>query len=270
MAFPSDLVRTKNWGSEILTDSDLEGQFDLIINWVMAALNATTGHAHDGSSNNGPKIPIGSLTVASQAQGDTITATSSSAWGRVAKGTANQLYQMNAGATSPEWVDYSTFVTSSNALAGSVVQVVSTQSGSMTTGTTVLPWDDTVPQNTEGDQVMSLAITPKSATNKLKIDVVVHFSNNTSGANRVTAALFQDSTASALAAGCHDKNSNENDLIHEICFSHYMTSGTTSSTTFKVRLGASAASTTTFNGEAGARFLGGVMASSITITEIKV
>ena len=61
MAYPSDLARTKNWGTEILTDADLEGQFDLIINWVMAALDDTTGHAHDGTSNNGPKIDTGGI-----------------------------------------------------------------------------------------------------------------------------------------------------------------------------------------------------------------
>lgn len=103
MAWSSDLVRTKNWSTETLTDSDLEGQLDLIINWVMAAMNATTGHDHSGSANKGPKIPIGSLTVASQAQGDVIYASSSTAWTRLAKGTASQVLTMNAGATAPEW-----------------------------------------------------------------------------------------------------------------------------------------------------------------------
>lgn len=58
MAYPSDLSRTKDWGTEVLTDSDLEGQFDLIIDWVMAAMNATTGHKHDATSNEGPKINL--------------------------------------------------------------------------------------------------------------------------------------------------------------------------------------------------------------------
>jgi U3 small nucleolar RNA-associated protein 20 len=58
-------------------------------------------------------------------------------------------------------------------------------------------------------------------------------------------------------------------LISPICFSHYMTAGTTSSTTFRVRAGAAGAATTTFNGTAGARKFGGVASSSITITEYK-
>lgn len=268
MAFPSDLVRTKNWSSEVLTDSDLEGQFDLIINWVMAALNATTGHSHDGTANQGPEINITNLTVGSQAQGDLIYASSASAWARLAKGTANQILQMNAGATAPEWVGYSTFVTAANALAGSVVQTVNVQDGAVATGTTLIPFDDTIPQNTEGDQFMSLAITPTSATNKLKIDVVFNYGHSANlGA---IVALFQDSTANALA--CASEYMNTSSQLGNIKFTHYMTAGTTSSTTFKVRAGGhtGSAGTTTFNGQSSSRLFGGVLASSITITEIKV
>lgn len=54
--FPSDSIRTKNWGTEILTDSDLEAQLDLLHSYFQAALNSTTGHSHDGTSNQGPKL----------------------------------------------------------------------------------------------------------------------------------------------------------------------------------------------------------------------
>lgn len=106
MAWPSDLVRTKNWGSEILTDSDLEGQFDLIITWLMASLNASTGHTHSGSGNNGPKLSIASaLTVASQAQGDIIYASSASAWARLGAGTSGQFLKTQGAAANPIWAD---------------------------------------------------------------------------------------------------------------------------------------------------------------------
>ena len=59
-AYPSDLTRTKNWGTETLTDADLEGQLDLIIAWVMASLNSSTGHTHDGS-NKGAQIPTAGI-----------------------------------------------------------------------------------------------------------------------------------------------------------------------------------------------------------------
>lgn len=80
--------------------------------------------------------------------------------------------------------------------AGAVLQVVNTQTGVMSTGITTIPNDDTIPQNTEGAEVMTLAITPKSATSKLKIDVVANLAAATTG--NVIAALFQDSTANVL------------------------------------------------------------------------
>jgi hypothetical protein len=49
---------------------------------------------------------------------------------------------------------------------------------------------------------------------------------------------------------------------------HKMTAGTTSATTLKLRIGPQGAATITFNGTAGSQLFGGVMASSITITEI--
>lgn len=263
MAFPSDLARTKNWSTEVLTDADLEGQFDLIINWVMAALNSSTGHNHDGSSNQGPEINITNLTVSSQAQGDIIYASSASAWARLGAGTSGYFLKTQGAAANPIWA----VVNQDQSLAGSTVQRVNTQTGAVATGTTLIPYDDTIPQNTEGTEVMTLAITPGSATNKLKIDVVVHMDPATN-VDQCVAALFQDSTAGALACGW--TNGINASMPLQIKFTHYMAAGTTSSTTFKVRIGADNAGTFTFNGEASARKYGGVLASSITITEIKV
>lgn len=148
-----------------------------------------------------------------------------------------------------------------------VVQVVNTQDGAVATGSTVIPWDDTIPQNTEGDQYMSLSITPTNASNKLKIEVVWN-GTHSSATTRMIVALFQDTTANALAVSMQENSA----ATHLACvkFTHYMTAGTTSATTFKIRAGSSAAGTTTFNGSGGARLFGGVMSSSITITEIKV
>ena len=150
--------------------------------------------------------------------------------------------------------------------AHGTVQVVNTQTGAVNTGTTVFPNDDTIPQNTEGDEYMTLAITPTNASNKLKIDVVFVCSHTALGA--VVAALFQDSTANALAAAWHDVRATTAAVT--VKFTHYMAAGTTSETTFKVRGGGQGSGTLTFNGGAGVRKYGGVLASSITITEIKV
>lgn len=146
-----------------------------------------------------------------------------------------------------------------------IVQVVNTQTGAMATGTTAIPGDNTKPQITEGDQYMTLEITPTSATNKLLVDVV-WIGTNTNAGVYLIVALFQDSTADALACGLARPGAGG--YVETIHFTHYMTAGTTSATTFKVRAGGDTGATTTFNGSAGTALYNGTLASSITITEI--
>ena len=150
--------------------------------------------------------------------------------------------------------------------AGTILQVVNYQTGAVATGTGTIPIDDTIPQNTEGTQFMSLAITPKSTTSKLKIDVIWMGSSNYAGAVNIGIALFQDSNANALAAQFSTAAAQNYRVT--IPLTYYMASGTTSSTTFYVRAGGGGAGTTTINGYSGNREFGGVMASSITIIEI--
>jgi len=147
-----------------------------------------------------------------------------------------------------------------------VVQVVNVMSGAVATGNTTMPFDDSIPQNSEGVEWMTLAITPTSATNKLLIEVIANFSWATSVAG-FSAALFQDATAGALAA-VPMENIYAVDRPFQVILKHYMVTGTTSATTFKFRAGPHTTSVITFNGVASGRLYGGVMASSITITEI--
>ncbi len=174
--------------------------------------------------------------------------------------TAGYVLQGNGAGSDPSWVALST------STSGLVAQVVSTQTGAVATGTTTFPADDTIPQNTEGDEYITRSITPTNASSTLLIDVVWHGSNSFAGSSLMGVALFQDSTANALAAGfavVPSANAQVN-----VQFSHKMSAGTTSATTFKVRAGGNGAGTTTFNGSGGVRLYGGVVASSITITEI--
>lgn len=153
-----------------------------------------------------------------------------------------------------------------NAYADAAVgQVVSFETGAVNTGTTVFLGDDSIPQNTAGDEYMSLSITPKSATSKLVIEVVCHLSNG-GGLGQLVVALFQDSAANALAVMPSYQPAAQ--APQNIKFTHIMTSGTTSPTTFKVRGGAVFVGTTTFNGIGGVRSFGGALASSIVIREV--
>ena len=152
--------------------------------------------------------------------------------------------------------------------AGAVVQVVNVQTGAVATGTTSTPYDDTIPQKTEGNEFMTLAITPTNASNKLVIEVSANVAT-TGGGTTIQWCIFQDTTANALSMISTRGNDVANRL-QNATFRFYMAAGTTSETTFKVRIGTSGTTTVTLNGQSGDRKFGGSATSSITITEIKV
>jgi len=148
--------------------------------------------------------------------------------------------------------------------SGKVAQIVSTLVEAAATGTTSIPYDDTIPQNNEGNEYMTLAITPTNSSSVLRIDVKITSSNSTAGQN-TGVALFQDSTAGALASALQLTMGDTELQEHSI--NHTMTAGTTSETTFKVRAGRHSAGTFYFNSKGGTSYHGGVLFSSIIITE---
>lgn len=178
--------------------------------------------------------------------------------------------QQVVGTTAVQTITNKTFDTSNSfpSTIGRIVQQVRFKTGALATGTTLIPNDDTIPQITEGDEYMTLAITPSSATSILRVEVLINMSSSVLA--DIIAALFQDATASALAANLQSMSAaGASGFVNQLSISYDMVAGTTSSTTFRVRAGASSANTLTVNGFGGARKMGGVMYSSITITELR-
>lgn len=150
-------------------------------------------------------------------------------------------------------------------VSGEVVQVVIQPYAAVATGTTVIPRDNTIPQNTEGDEYMSRSITPKYADSTLIIETVAML--DSSVGNHKQSAIFRDSGADAIATGTtYQAASGAPDMVYVAAS---VSASSTASTTFKVRCGGSAAGTTTFNGVGGAGLFGTAVKSYIKITEIK-
>lgn len=149
--------------------------------------------------------------------------------------------------------------------SGSVIQVANYTTGTVATGTGVIPSDNTIPQTTEGTQFMSLGFTPLFSTSKLKI--TVKFNVAISASNAYIAALFRDETADAVAST--KVNVGANNVVNPNEIVAYINANAASLSTFYVRIGAVTAATTTFNGESAGQLLGGSFDSSITIEEIK-
>lgn len=158
-------------------------------------------------------------------------------------------------------------VTSPKVAAGISVQTVAVNSSAFASlGTNLIPYDDTIPQITEGTECLTLAITPKASANRLFIEARIFLGNSV--ANDLIGALFQDATVDALAANAVYQSGPNGGVT--LILTHDMAAGTTSSTTFRVRAGGNGAGTTYFNGPTASRKFGGITTSTIKIMEYKV
>lgn len=161
-------------------------------------------------------------------------------------------------------------VEDSGPATGDLVQQIQTSTTAAIAATTLLPADNTIPLQTEGDEILTLAITPTSATNRLFITFNLQSGITSLGAARIGAmALFQDATANAIAATFVEKNpaAGFGDSKAQN-FTHSMIAGTTAPTTFKVRVGPSVVGAT-INVNSATQFAGTIQ-TNLIIKEIEV
>ncbi len=149
-------------------------------------------------------------------------------------------------------------------LPGTTIQTRRNSTGAYAAGTTIIPVDDTIPQVTEGFQIMSQTIVPKFESSVLRINSSISVS--ASALARCSLALFKDGASDALSARTQKITSIQRTMI----LSHTELASTAVSQTWTTRIGPDDAKTVYFNGYLGARFFGGVMESYINIDEIMV
>jgi hypothetical protein len=157
---------------------------------------------------------------------------------------------------------------------GTVLQVAYAEL--LTSGTTssAIPADDTIPQNTEGTEILTLTMTPNFASSYLLVQVIANLSENTdvAGPQGAIAAIFRDSTADAIASNfalgdaLAGTANTFNVANFSFCFRVAATAAT--STTFKLRVGGETAVAMRWNGFGSSRRLGGSWRTSMTVTEI--
>lgn len=120
--------------------------------------------------------------------------------------------------------------------------------------TATIPWDDSIPQNTEGAEIMNVTITPKSATNLLEIDGLVHYSEDSNFSDYFVLAGFKDSTPSAFAsaasttAGTYCSPASGYTYVCQARIHAVIPAGTTSPTVIRLRAGANANGNVQING----------------------
>ena len=147
-------------------------------------------------------------------------------------------------------------------VSGDVLQIATYVSVDNISGSTALPYDNTLIQKTEGTEVMALSITPTANDNILIIEVIGNL--NSADEDNCGMSLFSDDSTDAIATVYDHCTSTD---PTQFTMRHKRVTGTTEAIKFKVRIGASNGGNYFFNGNAAGRIGGGVMSSTITITE---
>jgi hypothetical protein len=116
---------------------------------------------------------------------------------------------------------------------------------------------------------MSLAVTPTSAINSLLWKHVGNYAVAGSAVGSICAFFDTDVDANnALAAVCFTGGPGGSSQYSFATLEHVMRAGVITATTGRIRVGNTAGTTTTFNGQVGARTMGGVMGSRLSVEEV--
>lgn len=150
-------------------------------------------------------------------------------------------------------------------LPGRPVQQITYDISTMLTGTTVVPLDNTIPTNAEGDIYATQAITPQSAANLIRVGACGNFA--VSVAATIIAFLHQSGAAALAVAAVRQPNTG---VVCQIVIPDFVQlAAVTTAITYDLKAGPSTAGTVTFNGAAGAALFGGVYYSHMTIVELQ-
>jgi len=262
---------TAHVANTVLTAAALNNNFNAIVNQLngnieaanLANLAVSTAKIATGAVT-GPKIAMGS-----DALGDLLYHNGTN-YARLAGNTTTAkrfLTQTGDGSASaaPGW----NAILFSDLPSGAVVKVTSTVTGATASGATAIPYDDSTPlTDSEGFNFSGLdtSHTPLATTHVLIIEGIFHVAS--SAVADVIAALRQDSTSAAIATGIETADI-ANTEIYQVKLYHKMTAGTTSAISFKIYIGTNGGATIYLNGNSGGRKMGGILFSSLTVTEVK-
>ncbi len=151
--------------------------------------------------------------------------------------------------------------------AASAVAQVKTSSTSTTFTTTSggSTVDFTTPDNTVGAELLTVAITPTSASNYLEVEAIVQCAST--GAGIIAGTLFRD--AATVPFGGNLVTAGGASTNYQLVVRGRILAGSTASTTIRLRIGSSGATSVRINTAfSGGAMLGGVAITKLTVTEV--
>ncbi|AEP08882.1 hypothetical protein [Micavibrio aeruginosavorus] len=149
-------------------------------------------------------------------------------------------------------------------LAGQIVKTAIVEYATSAAITATFPLDDTIPQNTEGIEIISTTYTMVNSGNNLRVYFQCQGSHSTATASY--AGIFRDSVANAISFGFTSGSAGG---FSQTRIPPVIITPGASTIDLKVRIGVSAG-TYYINGISTGRMFGGVSKATLVIEEIKI
>ena len=151
--------------------------------------------------------------------------------------------------------------------SGTVLQTKYVDTTSRTTITELIPNDDTIPQITEGREILSVSITPSSTSNKILITSVAYLAHS---ANWGTlSCVFRSGTNSALAVAASRPSGGSNTNDHTKSLIYLDSPNTDSARTYSLRVGSHVSGTLLNQFHNETPRYGQIMRTMLMVQEIK-
>ena len=160
---------------------------------------------------------------------------------------------------------------------GNVIQVAYAElTTSTVTSSVSIPVDNTIPQNTEGAEILTCSITPKYANSILYVESNSYIGESANNVDNIVQALFRDSTADAISVSFNNASPpSSSSFTGGLSFNPtYMlakeSANSTNATTFKLRAGGGGSPTTLRVNGTSSQYFNGKLITYIRIIEVQV
>jgi hypothetical protein len=146
-----------------------------------------------------------------------------------------------------------------------------TKKTNRTTANGLIPFDDSVPQNTEGTEFMTVTVTPSASDKTLLIRMIAWLGETSNTSNQIAGAVFVDSEADAIisgwlgtagAGGAVPSLTNGALLLED-----HIPAQSTNPRTYRFRAGSDNGNAISVNGVGSTRRLGGTAISYLEVWE---
>lgn len=146
-----------------------------------------------------------------------------------------------------------------------VIQRIRDTNNTPDTTTSVIPVDNSIPQKSEGIEILSVTITPTSDTNELDITVLLPMIDAVSG-SAVNVTLFRNGSNDAIAAASHIMAGGG--ITAQLALDKTIVTGTTSPITITVNWGVGAGTGLINRSLATTATFGGVVEAALSVKEL--